>query len=221
MLEVEDAQQRIISTIEPLAIETVSLREADRRVSAQSVSAPISLPPFDNSAMDGYAARAADFLNASADTPVLLKCIGAVAAGATFANHVEPKTCVRLFTGSPLPSGADAVVMQEDTRANGDLIEVLDSVKPWENVRLAGEDVKHGATIVCAGEWLNAVRLALVGAVGIESVQVVARPIIGILSTGNELIEPGQPLAPGQIYESNRFMIASLIAEAGGVVRRF
>jgi len=221
MLEVEEAQQRIISAIQPLAAETVSLREAAGRVLAQSLAAPISLPPFDNSAMDGYALRAADVSQARADKSISLKCIGAVAAGATFDKNVETKTCVRLFTGSPLPSGADAVVMQEDTRASGDSIEVLDAVKPWENVRLAGEDVKHGATIACAGERLNAARLALLGALGIENVSVARRPVVGILGTGNELVEPGQPLAPGKIYESNRVAIAALLTQFGAAPRVF
>ena len=219
MLDVEEAQQRIISAIQPLAVETISLRNAAGRVLAQSVAAPISLPPFDNSAMDGYALRAADVVNASADSPAPLQCMGAVAAGATFGNIVESKTCVRLFTGSPLPSGADAVVMQEDTREAGKFIEVLDAVKPWENVRLTGQDVKHGATIACAGERLNAARLGLLGAVGIESIQVSTQPVVGILSTGNELIEPGRPLAPGQIYESNRLAMASLVTQFGAVAR--
>ena len=219
MLEVEEAQQRIISAIQPLSSKTIPLREASGRVLAESVASPISLPPFDNSAMDGYAVRAADVASASAESPVQLRCIAEVAAGSTCEKTVLPKTCVRLFTGSPLPSGADAVVMQEDTRANGDSIAVLDPVKPWENVRLAGEDVKRGAPLAECGERLNAARLALLGATGVEKVAVGAQPVCGILSTGNELIEAGQALNPGQIYESNRLAISTLIAQAGGVPR--
>ena len=219
MLEVEDAQQRIISAIEPLAAEAVSLRAAAGRVLAQSIAAPLPLPPFDNSAMDGYAVRAADVANASASSPARLRCVGAVAAGASAVEAVQLNTCVRIFTGSPLPAGADAVVMQEDTRASGEIIEVLDAVKPWENVRLMGEDVKAGATVATAGERLNAARLALLGAMGLDRVHVATQPVVGILGTGNELIEAGQPLAPGQIYESNRLALAALIAQAGGVAR--
>jgi molybdopterin molybdotransferase len=146
-----------------------------------------------------------------------LKCIGAVAAGGTLRDSVESQTCVRLFTGSPLPAGADAVVMQEDTRASGELITVLDAVKPWENVRLAGEDVKCGATLARRGERLKAAHLALIAATGVAQVQVAKQPIIGILGTGDEVVEAGQPLARGQIYESNRVAIASLVRQAGGV----
>jgi molybdopterin molybdotransferase len=216
MLEVEDAQARITAAITPLAGEVVSLREAAGRVLAESIVAPLSLPSFDNSAMDGYAVRAADVVGASADSPITLKQVGAVAAGAMFAGAVEKGTCVRLFTGSPLPAGADAVVMQEDTRATGDSIAVLDPVKPWENVRLAGEDVKCGERVAQAGERLSATRLALCGALGLERVRVGARPVIAVLGTGNELIEAGTPLAPGQIYESNRLAVAALVADCGG-----
>jgi molybdopterin molybdotransferase len=219
MLELEDAQQRIISAIQPLSAESVSLWDAAGRVLAQSVVSPLSLPVFDNSAMDGYAVRSSDVAQANANSPVMLKCIGAVAAGGSFGSSVGSKTCVRLFTGSPFPAGADAVVMQEDTRVSGDSIEVLDAVKPWENVRLTGEDVKRGATLATSGERLNAAHLALIGAVGLACVQVARRPLIGILSTGDEVVEAGQPLGPGQIYESNRVAIASLVRQVGGVPR--
>jgi molybdopterin molybdotransferase len=219
MLEVEQAQQRILSTIEPLASESLSLRDAAGRVLARPTTAPISLPRFDNSAMDGYAVCAADVAGASADSPVPLRNLGAVAAGSALVPRVEPKTCVRVFTGSPLPVGADAVVMQEDTRVAGDLIEVLDAVRPWESVRLAGEDVKQDTVIAQPGERISAARLALLGAMGIECLAVTRQPLIGILSTGNELVEAGRPLAPGEIYESNRAAIASLVVQAGGLAR--
>lgn len=221
VLEIEEAQQRIISFIQPLSAEMISPTHAARRVMAQDVLAPISLPPFDNSAMDGYAVRAADVAGASVDSPVTLPCVGAVAAGSSFSDTLPPNTCIRIFTGSPLPAGADAVVMQEDTRVAGQLIEMIDAVKPWENVRLAGDDVKSGTIIAQSGERLNAAQLALLCAVGVPNIQAVKQPVIGILSTGNELIAPGQPLAPGQIYESNRSMLATLVAQAGGIVRVF
>ncbi len=219
MLELEDAQRRIVSAIQPLAAESVSLWDANGRVLAQPIVSPLSLPVFDNSAMDGYAVRSADVASASANSQITLKCIGAVAAGGTFRNCVEPQTCVRLFTGSLLPAGADAVVMQEDTHASGELIAVLDAVKPWENVRLAGEDVKRGATLARCGERLKAAHLALIAATGVAQVQVAKQPVIGILGTGDEVVEAGQPLGPGQIYESNRVTIASLARQTGGVPR--
>ena len=219
MIEVEDAQQRIVSAITPGPPETVSLRTALDRVLAQDIIAPISLPSFDNSAMDGYALQAADVLHVGPNTPVRLRCVGSVPAGATFSQIVQPQTCVRIFTGSPLPQGADAVVMQEDTRADGDFIEVLDAVKPWENVRLTGEDVKCGGVVARAGERLAVPLLAVLGAVGVTTVSVARQPVVGILSTGNELVEAGAPPAPGKIYESNRALISALVSQAGAEPR--
>ena len=219
MLELAEAQQRILSAIRSLPGESVPLSQAHDRILADSVTAPISLPAFDNSAMDGYALRAADVSTASATHPALLKCVGAIPAGSVFVGSVQPGTCVRIFTGSPLPAGADAVVMQEDTQAASETVEVLDAVKPWENVRLAGQDLKKGEVAVHAGERVNSCRTALLGALGVAQVHVSRRPIIGILSTGNELIEPGAALNAGQIYESNRVALAQLVTAAGGVAR--
>ena len=221
MLEVEEAQTRIMAALRPLPSESIALNEANGLFVAEDITAPISLPPFDNSAMDGYAVRSADVTKARADAPVRLKRIGNVAAGASFASEVASGSCVRVFTGSPLPPGADAVVMQEDTCATDEIVEVLDAAKPFENVRLAGEDIKAGATIVRAGQRLTAGRLALLGAMGIERLTTARRPSLGILSTGNELIGAGAPLGPGQIYESNRAVLASLVRQSGGHPRVF
>ena len=219
MIEVEDAQQRIISAITPAAPETVPLRAALDRVLAQNIIAPISLPAFDNSAMDGYAVQAADVLDVGPNTPARLHCVGSVPAGSVYPKTLQPQTCIRTFTGSPLPAGADAVVMQEDTRADGAFIAVLDAVTPWENVRLAGEDVKRGEIVARAGERLRVPGLALLGALGVALVAVARRPVLGILSTGNELVEAGVLLTPGKIYESNRAMIAALVAQTGAAPR--
>src|SRR5215510_14408979 len=134
MLELEDARQRILALIEPLGCEIVSLRESKSRVLAEPVVSPVDLPGFDNSAMDGYAVRAADLAEASVDKPVSLPLRGKVAAGEVFQGTVDSGTCVRLFTGSSLPAGADAVVMQEDTRldpSRSGSVWFLDAVKPW------------------------------------------------------------------------------------------
>jgi molybdopterin molybdotransferase len=219
MLELAEAQQRILSAIHSLPGESVSLSHAHGRIIVDSISAPISLPAFDNSAMDGYAVRAADVAAASVPSPALLKWVGTIPAGSVFREEVQPGTCVRIFTGSPLPAGADAVVMQEDTRVISENVEVLDTVKSWENVRLAGQDIKQGSVAVPAGERLHASRIALLGSLGVAEVSVRRRPVIGILSTGNELLEPGRPLAAGQIYESNRAALAPLIDAAGGISR--
>jgi molybdopterin molybdotransferase len=222
MLELEDAVERILSTLPPVQAETVPLPEASRRVLVEGLIAPINLPVFDNSAMDGYAVRAEDLQGASSKSPVDLRLIGRVAAGETFSSTVLPGTCVRLFTGSPLPKGADAVLMQEDTvvdDANYEKILCLDAVKPWENVRLQGEDIKAGAIVGQKGDVVSAQRLGVLAALGISEISVGRRPVVGLLATGSELVEPGQQLQPGKIYESNRRMLGALLAEAGAISR--
>ena len=221
MLTLEEAQARIATAIGPAPSEQVPLRAAAGRVLSEDILSPISLPPFDNSAMDGYALRAADLALAAPGTPPRLKRIGSTPAGASSSGAIESGSCIRIFTGSPLPRGADAVVMQEDTRVTGEWVEVIENVKPWENVRFAGEDVKKGTVVVRAGDRINAARIALLSALGIGRVNTARRPLVGILGTGNELMEAGQSLAPGQIYESNRATIASLVAQAGGDARVF
>ncbi|MDT7816724.1 MAG: molybdopterin molybdotransferase [Acidobacteriaceae bacterium] len=222
MLELEEALARILAMVPSVMSERVPLGEAHGRVLAERVLSPIDLPIFDNSAMDGYAVRARDVAGAKADSPVRLRVAGRVAAGDSFSGEVAARTCVRLFTGSPLPRGADAVVMQEDTRVEpGEAAEVLilDSVQPRENVRLHGEDVKRGALLAEAGQAVTIGRLSLLAATGCANFSVGRQPTIGLLATGSELKQPGQPLGPGQIYESNRLGLAALIRNAGGIPR--
>ncbi|MDB6059136.1 MAG: Molybdopterin molybdenumtransferase MoeA [Verrucomicrobiales bacterium] len=218
MLSLEDAREKILQAIQPVDAEHVSLHESFERVLTEPITAPVNLPPFDNSAMDGYAVRAADVANASVTSTVTLRVIGKVAAGETFNSEVETGTCVRLFTGSVLPKGADAVVMQEDTKAYDDgTIAVSDKVTAWENVRFRGEDVKLGAAVLQPGERLSATRISLLAALGFSSVPVSRKPIVGLLATGSELREPGQPLQGAAIYESNRAGVSPLVQRAGGI----
>ncbi|EEF57443.1 molybdopterin molybdotransferase MoeA [Pedosphaera parvula] len=222
MLELEDAVERILSVLPQGGIETVPLSGARQRVLAEGLFAPINLPVFDNSAMDGYAVRAEDVRTANSKSPVALHVIGRVAAGEMFSGDVVPGTCVRLFTGSPLPKGADAVLMQEDTvadDADSGRILCLDAVKPWENVRLQGEDIKTGVSIGQKGNVISPQLLGLIAALGVNEVTVGRRPVVGLLATGSELVEPGQPLPPGKIYESNRQMLAPLLEQGGAIPR--
>lgn len=215
MLSVEQTLEQILRNIVPLASLRLPLAEASGRIAAESQTARCDLPPFDNSAMDGYAVLSADVRHASGTSPVTLKLAGRTAAGQAPATSLKPGECLRIFTGAPMPQGADAVVMQEDTTADGDSVQVLDGVKPWENVRFRGEDLKSGVEILQAGQRLNAQRIGLLAAVGMESVTVHRKPRLALLSTGNELVEAGQPLGPGQIYESNRVALAALLQSAG------
>ena len=218
MLALEEAQKRILDLIGPLTAETVALDQAHGRWLAAEVLSPVDLPMADNSAMDGYAVRAADLKSAGESSPVALKLCGQVAAGGVFAETVQPGGCVRVFTGSALPTGADAVVMQEDCRVTATdpkVIHFLCEVRPRENVRFCGEDVKRGAVLGLAGDRVTSGRLALLAAVGTTEVAVARRPIIGLLATGSELLECGRPLSPGKIYESNRLGLAALAKRAG------
>ena len=224
MLTYEDALTRVLAAMPPAKPEKTAVADAAGRVLAEAVTAPLDLPPFDNSAMDGYAVRAADVAGASAERPVPLRVLAQVGAGEVFAGHVGAETCVRLFTGTPLPAGADAVVMQEDTRtdaAEPDRVEILDPARPWENVRLRGEDVKAGALLASPGVRLGAGHLNLLAAVGLAGVRVARRPRVALLATGSELRPPGRSLAPGQIHESNRPMLATLLAGCGAEPRAF
>lgn len=219
MIEVEEAFGRIVAAVgELLPAEVAPLSEAAGQVARGAVAAPLDLPPFDNSAMDGYAVRAADVATARADQPVTLTVAGRCAAGEWFADMVGAGQAVRVFTGAPLPAGADAVVMQEDTRAaEASRVAVLDPVKPWENVRFRGEDMRAGETVLNGGERLTIGHVSLLAALGLSSVTVSRRPRVGLLATGNELREAGEPLAPGQIHESNRAGLAALARGCGAL----
>jgi molybdopterin molybdotransferase len=225
MLDLEAALQTILEAVPRPRPETVQLAEAGGRYSLESIAAPMDLPPYDNSAMDGYAERTGDVAMAGAGHPVRLAVSGRVAAGQVAGQALESGQCLRIFTGSPLPDGADAVVMQEDVRlpenVAGDCIEIVEPVRPWENVRFRGEDVRTGSRLIEAGERIGLGQLTLLAATGKSSVSVGSRPLVGLMATGSELREPGIRLEPGQIYESNRLGLTHLTRAAGGDPRPF
>jgi molybdopterin molybdotransferase len=221
---VAQSQDCILAVLRPLPAETVPLAQACGRFAAEPLSSYIDLPPHDNSAMDGYAVRAEDLAAASAQTPVALRVLGAAPAGFVFDTPVRPGTCLRVFTGSILPPGADAVVMQEDVQQdprNTQCVLFAEKAPPWQNVRLRGEDAKAGATIVESGEKLTAPRLSFLAAAGVSSVRAARRPVAGLLATGDELRQPPEPLPPGAIYESNRAGLAALAQQAGAIPRLY
>lgn len=219
MIELEEAQRRILELAKPLETETVSLWEADRRVTAEKVKSLVDLPVFDNSAMDGYAIQVADQDRLGGEGQAGIEVTGEIPAGSAPDVMVKSGTCVRIFTGSILPEGADAVVMQEDVEVMEDggnrRIRILDRVKPWENVRFQGEEIRQGQIICEAGQELGPAYLALLSHAGVSEIQVRRRLKVGILATGEELVEPGAALQRGQIYESNRVAYAALIHRAG------
>ena len=220
MLELELALERILAAMPGPRSEVVPLEAAFHRVLSDTIHSTVDLPLFDNSAMDGYAVRAADVAGANEKSAARLRLEGKVAAGEWFPGEVTAGGCVRLFTGSPLPRGADAVVMQEDTNveaANPGEILVTATAKPWENVRLRGEDVKKGVVLVEKGHRLTVSQMSLLAAVGQPQIDAGCRPVVGVVATGSELREPGQSLAPGQIYENNRIGISALLHSAGAI----
>ncbi|MEP6662492.1 MAG: gephyrin-like molybdotransferase Glp [Verrucomicrobiota bacterium] len=220
MLELKEAQRRILEAVPVLPEETVSLWKAHERFLAEKITSSIDLPRFDNSAVDGYAMQSKDLSSAGKNSPVALRLLGKIPAGESFDQTIQPGQCVRIFTGSRLPTGADAVAMQEDTEIdaqNPARILFSDAVKPWENIRFRGEDVKAGAAVIQPGVRLTAAHLGLLGAMGAENISVGRQPKAGLLATGNELREAGQPLSENGIFESNRVTLAALATKMGAI----
>jgi molybdopterin molybdotransferase len=212
MLSLEEARARLFALVPKPQTELIPVPSALGRFLANDIAAPIDLPLFDNSAMDGFAVRAADLAGASKEKPITLKLLAAVPAGAPTRTEVTTGACIRLFTGSPLPPGADAVLMQEDTEINGEAVRCLDAVKPWENIRLRGEDIRKGTVILKSGDRLTSGSIGLLQATGLDRISVTRQPNVALIATGNELLSPDQPLEPSKIFESNRAMLAALLA---------
>jgi len=212
------AQDIIAAAASPLdRTEKVQLREARGRVLARDLMAPADVPPFSRAAMDGYAVRAADTTGATRDTPVRLRCVEQVYTGQMPVQVVAAGLCSEVATGAPMPEGADAVVMVEETAASGDAVQLFAAASAGQNIGRQGQDIRKGQLVLSAGTALTASRVGAVAALGHTEVLVYARPRVAILSTGNEVVEPGEPLAPGQIYDINSYTLAAVVAEHGGV----
>ena len=226
MIPFDEARAAVLAACEPLAARDLPLDRALGCVLAADVVATEPVPPFANSAMDGYAVRAGDVAGATPDAPVRLRVAATVAAGAAVDVAVEPGTAVRIMTGAPLPPGADAVVMVErSTRVGEHEVDLTDAVEAGRHVRPAGDDISPGDRVVAAGTVLGPAHLGVLASVGVRRPSVVPRPRVVVLSTGDELVDDDRPLGPGQIRESNR---PTLVAAArsfgfdavdGGTVR--
>lgn len=210
----------ILSTVAPLSAIDVQLLEAHGSVLAEDVSAPGPLPSFDNSAMDGYAVQHADLVGASKDNPVLLPVVGDIAAGASHPPTVSSGLCVRIMTGAPMPAGADAVVPVEWTDGGIANVAITQAPAAGAHVRRTGEDVSAGDVVLRAGRTLGAAQLGLLAAVGRARVLAMPRPRVVVVSTGSELVEPGSPTRPGQIWDSNSVLLTLAAREAGAVAYR-
>lgn len=215
MFSVVEAQQRILAAFSPLEAEAIPLVAALGRVLAEDAVAQDQLPLFDNSAMDGYALRAADTQGATRDQPVRLRITGEIPAGRVLDHTLRAGEAARIFTGGAAPDGADAVIQQELVSVEDGALILEAPVAPEANVRRAGEDVARGALLVPRGSEIGSAELALLASAGVSPVQVSRRPRVAILATGDELVPVGVPLAPGQIRESNSIYLAAAVTRAG------
>jgi len=224
MLKVEEARERILAKVAPLEALELPVTEAHGCVLAEVVTAPEDLPSFASSAMDGFALRAEDTLRASTN-PVSLTIVGEAAAGKPFPGRVAFGEAARIFTGAAIPEGADAIVKQEDVAVVGSSLAIGKPASPGEHIRPSGEDVKRGETVFGEGQRLRGMDVGVLAALGRQRVSVRPRPRVVVMSTGDELKEPGQPLLPGEIRDSNSFAIRGMAREcgatpsAGGIVR--
>ncbi len=216
MLSVEEALQRVLSHFRVLEPEQSPILEALGRVLAEDVRAEADIPPLANTAMDGYALQAADTLGASRDKSRRLRVIADLAAGYVADQAVTPGTAMRIMTGAPIPVGADAVVRFEDTQADDEWVSIQVQVPPGENVRAAGEDVRKGAVVLRRGTRLRPQEIGMLAGVGRAQVWVTRRPRVGILATGDEVVEVDAPLGPGKIRNSNSYSNAAQVLRAGG-----
>jgi len=213
MISVEEARRRLLEPLLPLGAEQVALSEALGRVLAEDVAARRTQPPWDVSAMDGYAVRAADV----AHVPARLKVVGAAPAGQAYAGTVGRGQAVRIFTGAPMPQGADAVVIQEDTLRQGDTVEIREGAAAGTYVRPAGLDFREGEVRLKRGERLDPRRIGLAAAMNRPWLKVHRRPRIAILPTGDEVVMPGDPVGPHQIVSSNGLALGAFVTAAGGI----
>ena len=220
LTSVEAHLAEILRTVRPLAPTALSLSDAHGLVLAEDVTASVPLPSFDNSAMDGYAVRVQDVAAASERTPVTLPVVAEVAAGDTGAYALPPGASIRIMTGAMLPHGTEAVVPVEWTDGGTSRVTVYGRAGVGHALRLTGDDAKAGEVLVGAGTRLKPMHIAVIAATGRSTVRVRPRPRVVVLSTGNELAEPGTPIVPGRIWDSNSFMIAAAAREAGCLAYR-
>jgi molybdopterin molybdotransferase len=218
-ISLDDALRLLLESATPSErTERVPIREAHGRVVARPAISQLDVPPFDRAAMDGYAVVAEDTFGAGPYQPVTLRCTEKVYTGQVATHHVTRGECVEIATGAPMPEGADAVVMVEETERGGaDEIRILTPVYPRQHVGRRAADIAVGQPLLAPGDVLNPSRIGALAATGVLDVEVYARPRVAILSTGNEIVEPGKPLGPGQIYDINQFTLSSIIGAHGGV----
>jgi molybdopterin molybdotransferase len=218
LIEITDARRRVLERVAPLSSERVSLSDALGRVLAAEVGASDPVPGFDNSAMDGFAVRSADTAAATADDPVALRIVDESRAGRPASREVGPGEAIQISTGAMVPEGADAVVRVEDTSARDGRVDVAVAAEAGLNVRRAGEDMRSGEVVLAPGTELGAAELGVLASVGVGTVECARRPRVAVLTTGDELHEPGEPLGRGGIRNSNAHTVPALARRAGAQI---
>ena len=217
MIPLEDAQTHVMESIKTLESESVHLLQGRNRVITEPIMSNESIPPFDNTAVDGYAVKAIDTKGATEETPTSLTVLETIAAGKPPTFTIQPGECSKIMTGAPIPDGADAVVMVERTeqQENESVVTIKEEVSEGQHIRRSGEDLKPGDLVIPKGTLLNAGHLGLLASLGIYEIETVRTPTVGVFSTGDELIEGSQELKPGQIRDSNRFSLLALLERDG------
>jgi len=217
MLSVEEARQQMLATIPVLPSEKREILNCVGYVLAEVLHATENIPPFDNSAMDGYAVRAADVKGASEENPAVFSVVETIAAGYAPTKQVAPGQAARIMTGAMMPEGANAVVMQEVTQQTEDEVKIFECVDKTENVRFTGESVKQGEQVMGKGKHLRPPEISMLAALNCAEIAVHRKPTVAIVSTGDELTPLGEPLEPGKIRDSNRYGLYAQVQEAGGI----
>lgn len=215
LVSIEEARARVLAEATPLPVESCSLAEALGAVLAEEIVAAHSVPPFDNSAMDGFAVRAVDVVDATAESPATLLVSETIPAGHVATHRLRPGEAAKIMTGAPLPGGADAVVQSESTREDNDRVLVFEPVRPGRNIRRSGEDVARGDRVLAAGSVLGPAEIGVMASLGMPFVHVHRRPRVAIISTGSELVEVNEPLGPGQIRNSNSYSLRAQCQQLG------
>ncbi|MGI6119789.1 MAG: gephyrin-like molybdotransferase Glp [Desulfosporosinus sp.] len=211
MIELKEALELVLSRIQPVETECVSITDAYKRVLAKDVTSQIAMPPFARSPLDGYAYLA----TAGDPQPLRLKVVSEIPAGTISRRVIAPGEAAKIFTGAPIPPGANCVVRMEDTKQEGDTVTILVPVLPGSNIILKGEEIKEGDILLKQGFLLTPPAIGLLAAVGQSQVTVYRRPRVGLLSTGSELMDVGQPLCPAKIYNSNSYTLRGMLQESG------
>lgn len=217
MIPLEDAQSHVMDSIKTLKSENVHLLQGRNRVITEPIMSNESIPPFDNTAVDGYAVKAIDTKGATQETPTSLTVLETIAAGKPPTCTIQTGECSKIMTGAPIPDGADAVVMVERTeqQENESVVTIKEEVSEGQHIRRSGEDLEPGDLVIPKGTLLNAGHLGLLASLGIYEIETVRTPTVGVFSTGDELIEGSQELKPGQIRDSNRFSLLALLERDG------